>query len=395
MPARDHAVVRHRGQGDRDACREGGHVAGHEPEQLKLPGDQQASPDEHGVRHDHPQPHRNPPQVLRLGVLRPKHNEGQDERDVGGVEDVPSLPADEVLRGHGEGDDADEDVNPVLAPPLAVYRAWDPEDEGGAVPGQQPAGRPHDDLVLEESHSELDQRTCGEADQDLGHREPEIQDRLPEDLEGQEDRRHVESGIPDARQQDRVLPPPDPNAPAPGARPARRLAGYAQPARRRRVGGRHGRVTVMVSGPLHGQAAVRIQIRLLAAAGLGFALAACDPTLGLGLPSERVLEDGAATTLTQPTGFDIKVTYSTSAGELWAIDVQLVRPNTERATASTGDQKVEAIILGETAYFRGQKFLAARMGSDPLSQNLVKAAGSSWWKGSPSFIPPMKGFTDG
>src|SRR2546430_5161021 len=56
MPARDHAVVRHRGQGDRDAGREGGHVAGHEPEQLKLPGDQQASPDEHGVRHDHPQP---------------------------------------------------------------------------------------------------------------------------------------------------------------------------------------------------------------------------------------------------------------------------------------------------------------------------------------------------
>jgi len=123
---------------------------------------------------------------------------------------------------------------------------------------------------------------------------------------------------------------------------------------------------------------VRIQIRLLAAAGLGFALAACDPTLGLGLPSERVLEDGAANTLTQAKGFDINGTYSTSAGELWAIDVQLVRPNTERATASTGDQKVEAIILGETAYFRGQKFLAARMGSDPLSQNLVKAAGSSW-----------------
>jgi len=140
---------------------------------------------------------------------------------------------------------------------------------------------------------------------------------------------------------------------------------------------------------------VRIQIRLLAAAGLGFALAACDPTLGLGLPSERVLEDGAANTLTQAKGFDINGTYSTSAGELWAIDVQLVRPNTERATASTGDQKVEAIILGEAAYFRGQKFLAARMGSDPLSQNLVKAAGSSWWKGSPSFIPPMKEFTDG
>ena len=97
---------------------------------------------------------------------------------------MPSLPADQVLGRHREGDHADEDQEPMLAPPLAVNRAWDPEDEGGAVPGQQPAGRPHDDLVLEESHSELDQRTRGEADQDLGHREPEIQDRLPEDLEG-------------------------------------------------------------------------------------------------------------------------------------------------------------------------------------------------------------------
>jgi hypothetical protein len=138
-----------------------------------------------------------------------------------------------------------------------------------------------------------------------------------------------------------------------------------------------------------------LRIQILSGAALLFAVAACDPTLGLGLPSERVLEDGAANTLTQAKSFAMKGSYSTSAGEQWTIDVQLTRPNTEHATATTGDQKVEAIIFGDVGYFRGQQFLAAHIGSDPLSQNLVRAAGSSWWKGSPGYIPSMREFTDG
>src|SRR5439155_892375 len=292
MPARDHAVVRHRGQGDRGAGREGGHVAGHEPEQLELPGDQQASPDEHCVRHDHPHPHRDPPQVLRLGVLRSEHNEGQDERDVGGVEDMPSLPADEVLRGHGEGDHADEDVNPVLAPPSAVY-----------------------------------------------------------------------------------------------------LAGDAQPARRRSVDGRHGLVTDMVGAPLHRR--TPLPTRILAAAAALLALAACEPAFGLGLPSETALEEGAANTLTHAKTFGITGTYSLAGSVQWTIDLQVVRPGTAHAIVSTSDQKVEAVITGDHAYFRGQKFLAAHMAGDPQSQNLARAAGNSWWKGPPGYIPAMKEFTDG
>ena len=148
----------------------------------------------------------------------------------------------------------------------------------------------------------------------------------------------------------------------------------------------------MVNRPLH--ARVELQKPLLAAIAFVFALTACD-TLGLSLPSERALEDGAASTLSEAKSLGIKGSYSTSQGTSSMIDLQVVRPNTQHATVTTGDEKVEAIIVGDTAYFRGQKFLAGHMGNDPLSQNLVKAAGNSWWKGSPGNIPSMKEFTDG
>jgi hypothetical protein len=35
------------------------------------------------------------------------------------------------------------------------------------------------------------------------------------------------------------------------------------------------------------------------------------------------------------------------------------------------------------------------MGSDPLSRNLVKAAGNAWWKGSAQQLPQLPDFTDG
>ncbi|MGA8924333.1 MAG: hypothetical protein WB682_14440, partial [Candidatus Dormiibacterota bacterium] len=35
------------------------------------------------------------------------------------------------------------------------------------------------------------------------------------------------------------------------------------------------------------------------------------------------------------------------------------------------------------------------MGTDPLSTNLVKAAGNSWWKGSAGFVPRLADLTDG
>lgn len=126
-----------------------------------------------------------------------------------------------------------------------------------------------------------------------------------------------------------------------------------------------------------------------------FAVGACDPPFGLGLPSERALEDGAANTLTHAKSFEMKGSYTSGAGGQWTVDTQLVRPDRRHTTVAGANERVEAIVIGGDGFFRGQTFLAAHMGSDPLSQNLVRAAGNAWWKGPPGYVPPMTEFTDG
>ena len=136
-------------------------------------------------------------------------------------------------------------------------------------------------------------------------------------------------------------------------------------------------------------------VRILVALSVLFAVAACDPAFGLGLPSERALEDGAAGTLTHAKSLEIKGSYTLGPGDQWTVDTQLVRPDVRHTTVTGANQRVEAIVIGGDGYFRGQAFLAAHMGSDPLSQNLVRAAGNAWWKGPAAYVPPMTEFTDG
>lgn len=131
----------------------------------------------------------------------------------------------------------------------------------------------------------------------------------------------------------------------------------------------------------------------LAGAALVF-VAACDPTFGLDLPATRALESGAAQALSAARSFEITGAYTESSTR-WSIDMQITRPLTDHVVVSDGSQKVEAIILGTDAYFRGQTFLAQHMGTDPLSANLVRAAGGSWWKGSAGFVPRLADLTDG
>ncbi len=141
----------------------------------------------------------------------------------------------------------------------------------------------------------------------------------------------------------------------------------------------------------------RLTRRSVSAAVAGAAIvfmAACDPTFGLDLPATRALESGATQSLSTATSFEITGSYTGSATR-WTIDMQVTRPSTEHVVVSDGSQTVEAIILGADAYFRGQSFLAKHMGTDPLSTNLVKAAGNSWWKGSAGFVPRLADLTDG
>ncbi|HEV2034747.1 MAG TPA: hypothetical protein VGU71_11225 [Candidatus Dormibacteraeota bacterium] len=157
----------------------------------------------------------------------------------------------------------------------------------------------------------------------------------------------------------------------------------------------------------HGAVAVAAGAALLAA------LAGCDPTFGLGQPTTRALESGAADTLTAANSFEITGTFSESGDSTlpsqasnartnvpsptttWTIDLQVARPDGQHVVISATGVKLEAIIVGYDAYFRGNEYLSQHMGSDPLSRTLVKAAGNAWWKGSAGHVPRLPDFTDG
>jgi hypothetical protein len=123
-------------------------------------------------------------------------------------------------------------------------------------------------------------------------------------------------------------------------------------------------------------------------------LSACDLPFGLGLPTTRSLETGATGTLVAADSFEITGSYSEGSNQ-WSIDLQLSRPGSRHVAVTTSDLKLEAIILGNTAYFRGQQFLSAHMGSDIVSRSFVKAAGNGWWKGSAGQVPQLSDLTDG
>src|SRR5258706_2155239 len=141
------------------------------------------------------------------------------------------------------------------------------------------------------------------------------------------------------------------------------------------------------------------------------ALSACDLPLDLGQPTTRALGTRASDGLGRGQGFEVIGSYTgpgaappvasgartsgPAPDTTWTIDLQIARPDTEHLVVSAGTVKLEAIIVSGGAYFRGHDFLAQHMGTDQLSQNLVKAAGNSWWKANSSIVPKLPDFTDG
>jgi len=122
------------------------------------------------------------------------------------------------------------------------------------------------------------------------------------------------------------------------------------------------------------------------------ALCACEGPFGIGLPSTRSLEAGARASLASDS-YEMSGSYE-EVGKTISIDVQLQRPDDERISVEGPSVKLDAIVLGDLAYFRGQDFLAAHIGTDPLSQNLAKAAGNAWWKGDAGLVPAMPDLTE-
>jgi hypothetical protein len=147
---------------------------------------------------------------------------------------------------------------------------------------------------------------------------------------------------------------------------------------------------------------VRIRSRALAVVGAAIAVAllsGCQAPFGLGQPSTRALENGAADTLAGANSFEITGTY-TESGHNWTIDLQVVRPGSQHVVVSAVGVKLEGIILVDPttltvreSYFRGNQFLSDHLGSDAASRNLVKAAGNAWWKGFGEFVPQLPDLT--
>ena len=147
--------------------------------------------------------------------------------------------------------------------------------------------------------------------------------------------------------------------------------------------------------------ATRRALAVMAGAAAVAALAGCQAPFGLGQPSTRALENGAADTLAAATSFEITGIY-TESGQSWTIDMQVVRAGSRHVAASTPDLQLEAIVFvdpagfnASDAFFRGNKYLSQHMGADPASRNLVKAAGNAWWKGAALTMPRLPNLTEG
>jgi len=149
---------------------------------------------------------------------------------------------------------------------------------------------------------------------------------------------------------------------------------------------------------------------MVAAAAVVTALSACDPTFAIGQPTTRALENGAVASLDAAKSFRIRGTYTDQSTTLTspaspartnpvdvrvALDLELARPDKSHVVVTATEVKLEAILLGSEAYFRGNQFLSQHMGSDTLSRNLVRVAGNSWWKGSVANVPSLPDLTNG
>jgi hypothetical protein len=123
-------------------------------------------------------------------------------------------------------------------------------------------------------------------------------------------------------------------------------------------------------------------------------LSACDLPFGLGLPTTRSLETGAIEALGKARSLQITGSYSDGTNH-WSIVLQVSRPGSEHVRVTTSTVKLEAIVVANQAYFRGQQYLSAHMGGDLLSRSFVQAAGNGWWKASAGHVPQLTDLTDG
>ncbi len=210
VPPCRHRVPGGREHGEADGEREP--EADGDLEQAQPPENQEAAGDDEDQREREPRGHRPPPEVERLRELRAEHEKAQDEPEVGRIEHVAAVEADQVLREQSHRRRPGEDPPAAHAPPVPVLRPRDAQDEGDAVPGQKRARGPHQHLLTPKRDPDFEHGTGTERDEDLGDRETEVERHLPEHLQRDDHCREVEARIPDCRQQHRIRGAPDPQS---------------------------------------------------------------------------------------------------------------------------------------------------------------------------------------
>ena len=201
-PVRDHAVAGAGEQAERERDRDP--EGRREHQELEPPRDHHPAGEDDGVGREHPDRQRRPPEVERLDHAAAEHDEGDDQPDVGRVEDVRSAVADDVLGEERERGDAREDVPAVGAPRLVRRRADDPQDERDAAPGEHRAGRPDEGAARAERQDDLDDRRGQDRREDLRDADLEPQHGLPQHVDRDDHGGDVETRIAGVGEDQRV-----------------------------------------------------------------------------------------------------------------------------------------------------------------------------------------------
>lgn len=136
--------------------------------------------------------------------------EGDDQSDVGRVEQRAAAVPDDVLRQQREGRHAGEHVPLVGGPVVAGRRGRDAQDERHATAGEHRAGRPHDGAGRSKADRHADDGSGQDRRQDLRDADLEVQAHLPQRVDGDDDRGHVQARVADLREHQGVRVPTDP-----------------------------------------------------------------------------------------------------------------------------------------------------------------------------------------
>ena len=131
-----------------------------------------------------------------------------------------------------------------------------------------------------------------------------------------------------------------------------------------------------------------------AVVALAFLVASCDGPFGLGLPTTRAIESGVVDSLNASPSLEIRGSYQ-AEDERWTIDLKISRPSESQMSVASANEHLDAIVFGDTAFFRGQQYLSDHLASDPAARYLVALAGNAWWTGLALNAPTMGDFTDG